>query len=462
LLCRNLVIILLLLCWTLTISTDNPVSSVSPQDTASSTSTLHHFPNSASWRGYMSKNPPRKIGCFVVTFPSAVWNATTCVSAPHIPLLPARPLTVGAGHDWITESPTTIIGSSVGTFQSVAGITTETDTCPTPSTCGQGQGPNRYSLQVNSNLFSTDTTYTDGRAAEGWEQFVYVNYKYCEGTACSGCNSILSASGCVYIQYWLFGYYAQYGTCPSTGPPGLTSQPWSSPDKVSCYANGPAVGTPSDSATNLANSELGGFANYESATYGANDYAVYCDPTNCYGAAVTDQVLNLYQNWHYSEFGVFGYGGGSEAVFNAGTSITVVNNLSDKNGNSVVPSPVCTQSEPTYTYGGIIYLPLTEESNNLNLISCSASSAGIVVPENNYPTLTTNVVSGSGSVSPYCPTGCSEADGSLISVSASPQLVGRFRAGVSVVLPVLAAFLLILVPLRCQPTRSLYLQHSVR
>jgi len=328
------------------------------QDMTSSTATPH-FANAVSWRGFMSKNPPPKVGCFVITYPSTTWNATKCVTAPPIPLTHSlMPSTVGGAYgDWVAESPSTLIGSSVGGFSSVTGLTSESDS---------SAGSNRYSLQVNTNTFSTTTSYTGGQMATGWEQFVYLNYVGCYGTLCTACF----VSGCTYIQYWLIGHDS---SCTSyTAPPGGTS--WSyfagtATEASGCYANGPAVSAPSEAATNLANMLMIGFSNYESSTYGSIDEGEFCVSDTCYGMGVTDQVLNLYQNWQDSEFNIFGYGGGSEANFNSGTTITITNGLTDQNGNIISPS--CPSSPFSYT----------AEENNLNLGPCLTSGNRIVFPE---------------------------------------------------------------------------------
>jgi hypothetical protein len=355
----------------------------------------------------MSNTPAQQAGCFVATYPSTRWQASPCVTAPLVPLLSSLPSTVGYGVDEVARSSGTSIGSSFGSFQSITGLTSETDVCVAPflSLCGNGQGTNRYTLQDNTNTFTTSTTYTGGKSATGWEQFVYTNYVTCQGTLCSGCL----LSGCILIQYWLLGYGS---SCPSTGPPGGSSWIESS---GSCYANSPAYGVPSEAASNLANLVLKGYANF-----GSNDEVVFCiSGGSCYAVAITYQVLNLYQHWLDAEFNVVGWGNGSQADFNSGTSITVVNTLKDQGGNVIVPSCVNTGT--------------TGETNNLNLVpnSCTPNSSNgqIVFTESNAPqTLTTSVASGPGSVLPSCPSGCSEGVGSSISVSATPSANWQFSS----------------------------------
>ena len=67
--------------------------------------------------------------------------------------------------------------------------------------------------------------------------------------------------------------------------------------------------------------------------------------------------MYLSQGWSGSEFNIIGDGGGSEAVFNAGTALTVEIALMDGTSNA----PTCKPHDGT-----------TGETNNLNLKKCSA------------------------------------------------------------------------------------------
>lgn len=289
-------------------------------------------PDFPSWRNslYHLHTPQR--GCFTVTYPSTVWQSAHCVTAPSIPLEPTAPSTVGDGVDEVAYSGSgTLIGSSTGSFQSISGLTTETDSI---------EGINYYSLQINSQFFSTTTPYTGNKAATGWEQFVFINYP-------------AYSSGFIYIQYWLVNFQSTYGSCPNIGPPGGSS--WMA-YSGSCYANSPGGVVPTEAASALGDLVLRAYANFNS-----NDEILFCISGGaCYAVSPTDQVLDLYQYWLYSEFNVFGFSSGSQANFNSGTTVTVVNALEDQSGNMIVPSCVNTG--------------YTAETNNLNLSSCSSST----------------------------------------------------------------------------------------
>ena len=343
--------------------------------------------NWPAWNRFISHTPTPRAGCFEAAFPSTVWQPAQCATAPLIPLLPS---TVGNGNDEVAESPSsTLIGSSSGSFQSISGLTSEVDS---------KAGADYYTLQDNTNFFTTSTPYTGNNSTRGWEQFVFAN----DG----------SSLGFVFIQYWLINYQKNYGGCPSTGPPNGSS--WME-YSGSCYANSPGILAPSESGSNLANLILTGYANF-----GSNDQAILCiSGGSCYTMAITPQVVNLYQYWQDAEFNVFGYGDGSEANFNSGTSIAVSNSLADQQGKAFVPSCVNTG--------------YTAETNNLNLGSCSSNSNGqIIFPENSGIPITQNLITqidaGSGSVSPNCAGSCPETVGLPVTVTATPSSGWQFSS----------------------------------
>jgi hypothetical protein len=317
---------------------------------------------------------PTQPGCYVEASPGAAWQPTACGTAPDAPNIPstgpsggASAQNVGNGNDEVAASPGTKIGSSVGSFSAISGLTSEvggTGPAFPGSVCLSGNGnPNCYSLQLNTNTFSCKTTYTNSISTTCWEQFVSSN------------------TGQLYIQYWLLGYCTSSGgsncndsppftaanpapsfSCPSTAPPGGWGQ-----SGGSCYGNGNSVSPPSTPATSLGTLSLSAYANYKGS---GNDVIQLCiSGGSCYSVTQLDNVLNLFQNWLQSEFNVFGDANGSQAVFNAGTSITVSNALTDQSATPVAITPSCANNGTT------------GESNNLFLGPCSASSSGILFTE---------------------------------------------------------------------------------
>jgi hypothetical protein len=156
---------------------------------------------------------------------------------------------------------------------------------------------------------------------------------------------------------------------------------------------------------------------------GSNDEVQLCvSGGSCSDFSGPANILNLYQQWKLAEFNMVGFTNGSQAQFNSGTSITVQNVLADQKGNAIAPSAPCPNDGQT------------GESNNLNLGACSVdgSSGKITFPESNAKqTLTTGVDSGSGSVKANgsnCPSGCSEASGSSVTVNAKASSGWQFSS----------------------------------
>jgi hypothetical protein len=271
-----------------------------------------------------------------------IWQVKQCAIAPLIPL------TIGNGNDKVAAAPSgKIIGESAGSFQSIRGLTSETDSV---------LGANYFSLQVNSETFPTSTTYTAGNSTTGWEQLLYLNNP-------GGVGGV----GYVFIQYWLLGYNSQYHDCPpiQDKPPGGSS--WTS-SGGSCYANSAALTIPSVTASGIVNLSLDGYANFRSS---GNDEVTICDLTSCTSVILTEHVVDLYKNWQDSEFNIFGYANGSEANFNAGTSMTLWNILEDQNANTITP--------------GVVNTGYTGETNNLSFCSCCSNGGvgGILYTEHN-------------------------------------------------------------------------------
>ncbi len=260
------------------------------------------FTNWAAWHAYVD-NITLPAGCFKATYPNAVWQRTQCTAAPLVPL------TVGKGNDWVVNAPSgKLMGRSIGSFTTVESTSVfgETDSLA---------GANAFSLQVNSQTFTTSTIYTGSVfAATGWEQFVFLS------------------SGAIYIQYWLIGYHSTYGGCPGLGPPGGSS--WAQ-SGTNCWANSPSNGAPSESPNGLVQLSLGGYANQNGSGNDKVNFCVY--ETSCYVEVLTDHVLDLYKHWSQSEFNVFGWGNSSQANFNSGTTIGVKNTSEDPNGKAIVP-----------------------------------------------------------------------------------------------------------------------------
>jgi hypothetical protein len=254
-------------------------------------------------------------GCFHASYPSETWMKVECAAAPSRVFLPrsgATSFTVGDGDDYAAET-TELTRSAVGTFPTVTGVKSEKDDGLV----------NDYSLQLNSNFMNT-AACKGHSGCLSWEQFVYS-----------------TGEGSAFMQYWLIDYG---DTCPSGG--------WNSYEG-SCYKNSAAVATPAEKIAQLKNLKLSG-----SAVAGGIDTLVFTTKTEAYSTTGEDSVVDLATDWLESEFNIIGDGGGSNAVFNKGSSITVKIAVTDGSTSA----PTCASDAGT-----------TGETNNLNLGTCTAS-----------------------------------------------------------------------------------------
>jgi hypothetical protein len=272
-----------------------------------------------AWQNTIIKTPVPKEGCFTASYPVAAWKPVACTVAPNIPFVPRSGnhpkglgRTVGDGNDY-SAVVTGLISTTIGTFPTVTGLKTET---------GEGQA-NAYTLQINSQFFASPTCSGASNPASclGWEQFVYY-------------------PGQVFMQYWLINYGNK---CP-TGWNSYASD---------CYKNSAAASAPSVVIKKLKTLKLSG-----NAVLNGIDTLVFSSKTKAYSTTGKDSVVDLAAYWNASEWNIVGPGGGSEAVFNKGTSITVNIALTD----GLTAAPTCQSNDGT-----------TGETNNLNLGACTAT-----------------------------------------------------------------------------------------
>jgi hypothetical protein len=275
----------------------------------------------ANWREAITKLTLPAAGCFRADYPDVAWTQVACREAPKTPYIPRHATlggvgnTVGDGADY-AAAVTKLITHGVGSFTSVTGVTSIKD---------QGQA-NTYSLQLNSNFFTT--TICNGAvnpaSCLGWQQFVYSN------------------SGVAFMQYWLINYGSK---CPSGGWMAYSGD---------CYRNSAAVGVPIQSIAQFPALTVTGTA---SAT--GNDKMVLTTSTSAYTTGGKDTVVHLADGWTQSEYNVIGDGGGSQSVFNKGSAITVHIALVD----GIRTAPTCATNAGT-----------TGETNNLNLGACTTAA----------------------------------------------------------------------------------------
>jgi hypothetical protein len=296
-----------------------------------------------TWHAVMKNIPVPGKGCFHASYPNVVWESVDCKEAKpgvhpvHVKPAVGVPQEVGAvGSDYTAWTQQGLISVASGSFQT-SGITTETGV---GGDTNAKDGPNEYSLQINTNQGYTDRC-AGHPSCYVWQQFVYSTDTFQDG------------EGALYIQYWLVGWD---DTCPKDWStvtyPGGT---------VFCWKNSKHVSPPDIPVTNLGELVLTG-----SAVPGGDDYVELEYTDDIWSISAEDEVLGIGYVWNQAEFNVFGNGGGSQAQFNQGTSITVL--LALRDGST---------SAPTCRGGDTGAFPFNEpgttaESNNLNLGTCQA------------------------------------------------------------------------------------------
>src|SRR5262249_37678229 len=145
----------------------------------------------------------------------------------------------------------------------------------------------------------------------------------------------------VFIQNWLIGI----GTCPSSS--------WINAGRGDCFMNSAAVSASTIAITSLANLKMTG-----TAANGGNDSLVFANGSQAFRTSENDTVTGLSGAWNAVEFNIIGDGGGSEAVFNTGSSVTV--EITATSGSTAAPR--CVANDGT-----------TGETNNLTLGTCTAT-----------------------------------------------------------------------------------------
>lgn len=297
-----------------------------------------------AWHKAMAKTPLPKKGCFHVSHPATTWEETPCVAPPDVSFRISHkndigPETVGNGTD-DSAQVVGVLSSVVGSFPTVTGVTSESDGIA-----------NSFSLQVNTNFFTTSTCNGSPNQpnCRGWQQFIFAN----DGS-----------TGVVFMQYWLINY----GTPCPTGWTAFSG---------SCYKNSAGTSVPVQTIANLSRLKLTG-----NATPGGQDTAIISTGSGNLQATGQDSVLNVAQGWNFAEFNIFGDGSARPtASFNAGSTITVRIGLT----NGSTDSPTC-------VVGGT-----TGERNNLTLVPASCCPSGGASPAIRF--LQSNVA---GVAAPFC------------------------------------------------------------
>jgi hypothetical protein len=294
------------------------------------------------WRDALKQNPERTEGCFRATYPNIVWERVQCrTDEPryhpvHAPRGSDDPEVTGNGNDYVAYAKGLI--TAAGGDAEIWGVTSE-------QSVGAGiVGPNEYSLQLNTNDRMSTSACAGHSGCTVWQQFVYATDYFISPAHTAG----------LFMQYWL----VNYGRCP-TG--------WHQ-DGNDCYKNSAVVEVPDYPIAGQPGEILAGLS--ANVTPGGTDSVTFTFTTpsveEAYSVSGKDSVLDIAEIWNKVEFNVLGDAGGSEAVFNSGTSIAV--NISLYDGTDAAPT--CLANAGT-----------TTETNNLSLGTCSAWSD----PNSYYP-----------------------------------------------------------------------------
>ncbi len=279
----------------------------------------------AAWQSAIAQLPaPSGTGCYSADYPTLAWHAVRCTVAPQVAFAPAHAMipataarakaaVVGNGHDYAAVVPG-LISKATGSFAHVSpGITEK-------GSGAAGTGPNTYSLQLNTEFFTTPACAGSSTPAncQGWQQFIYD-----------------SQADSIFIQYWLLNYTS---ACPA----GWTSY------AGDCYVNSSAATFAGSTVTaaQLATTSFSG-----TATLGGNDTVELTNGTQATVVHARDSQLTLAQSWHTTEFGLFGDGGGSQAKFAKRASLEAITTLVA----STATAPSCVSEG------------FTGETNNLKL-----------------------------------------------------------------------------------------------
>lgn len=316
--------------------------------TRNATGTVHAPPGSAAetminkeWRELMAKTPSGSVGCHVVHYPDVTWSEVPCMDRPvrqgyHPSPRSSRALKIVGNRTYVAYGTPagTSLEQATGSFRSVTGLTSESDTT-VPGNPGIGGGPNHFTLQLNTNKFSTPQC-AGISGCMGWLQFVF--------------DSTDAAGAYFTMENVLVGWGP---TCPFG---------WSTDGHNNCYDEfvwgAGFIGT----VAALQNWSLTGFITSTS------DTVMISDGTSSWSVSQPDSVLNAFGNWNSFDFNVFGEGGGTRAVFNSGTTITVQMQAFDQALNPVPATCLL----PGSSFDGSD----TGETNNLNFVgSCCPIAA---------------------------------------------------------------------------------------
>jgi hypothetical protein len=229
-----------------------------------------------------------------------------------------------------------------------------------------GLGANNYSLQLNTNYFSTKACPSkpppnpNDPHCQGWVQFAFNTTQFPPP---------------LFLQYWLINF------CPPSSPncpcPTSSTVTWASKDNGAngvhewdCYTpiniQGSMEVFPAPLFTDLHEMVLTG-------TTGATNTAyLFFPPANLVAKATLDDALGLNNaDWNETEFNLFGANDGTEAVFNADAILNV----------QTLTSPIPYPDQDATTPIQCDSTSFTGETNDRQAYSCWTVPGGIEFTE---------------------------------------------------------------------------------
>jgi hypothetical protein len=278
-----------------------------------------------SWSRSVNGIRPPGAGCFTISFPSRVWSQIACSTAGGF-----RSRKVGNGNDYLAQAAPHVLSFAEGTFPKVAGLLRVRS-----KNSGPGwSGDNAYSLQLNSQTFTTSSCGAIAHCA-GWVQFVYQNPPG-------------KRDGSLLIWDWLVStnFHRLSGCPPNSG--------WEFSGGDCVQTSRKSVAVPNQPVANLSDMSIAGMAAPD------GDGVIFGVGRTKYAIRNASDVTSLSAHWQGAEFNVFAPGNGATATFNAGTTITV--NLEIRDG--VRSAPACQANAGT-----------TAESSDLSFIGTAAANA---------------------------------------------------------------------------------------
>lgn len=331
-----------------------------------------------AWRENLKQVPQPGEGCFHASFPNLQWNKVQCgqVSGyrsarrrnPKVGLLyDAQGVghqTAGNGTDYEIQAPSgRLIQQAAGSFTATSNLKSEKGVGVAAYGYGGITGANQYTLQLNTNFYGKSKA-CKGSGCFSWQQYILVSDDVNQaGTALTGTSD-------VFIQTWLENYGqdvdgGQTNICPS----GFTDagSDYEGPGD-DCYRNSPSTVV----ARQLAITALPGLHISGSATTNGTDTAIVTYNNNAYSSSVQDTVSDIAAGWTQAEFNVVGNAGGSEAVFNKPSSLTV--KVAALDGTTAAPTCIGPSNGGT-----------TGETNNETLGKCTTSSGTSTTSLNSAP-----------------------------------------------------------------------------